>query len=48
MFTIQGTPEANEEALYLLYNSLESEKEWRVSRELAQQQPTDGVSATPA
>ena len=34
MFTIQGTPEVNEEALYLLYNQLES-KERRVSRGLA-------------
>ena len=24
MFTVQGTPEANEKALYLLYNQLES------------------------
>ncbi|PWN41112.1 hypothetical protein IE81DRAFT_348651 [Ceraceosorus guamensis] len=29
MFTIQGTPEANEKALFLLYNQLESEKERR-------------------
>ena len=48
MFTIQGTPEANEKALYLLYNQLESEKERRVSRELAQQQSADGASATAA
>ncbi len=48
MFTIQGTPEANEKALYLLYNQLESEKERRVSRELAQQQSADGAAATPA
>jgi len=48
MFTIQGTPEANEKALYLLYNQLESEKERRVSRELAQQQSTDGAAAAPA
>lgn len=33
MFTIVGTPEANEKALYLLYNQLESEKERRVGRE---------------
>ena len=45
MFTIQGTPEANEKALYLLYNQLESEKERRVSRELAQQQSADGAAA---
>ncbi|CAG8496384.1 12414_t:CDS:2 [Cetraspora pellucida] len=31
MFTIQGTPEANEKALYLLYNQLESEKERRLN-----------------
>lgn len=29
MFTIQGTPEANERALFLLYSQLESEKERR-------------------
>jgi heterogeneous nuclear rnp K-like protein 2 len=45
MFTIQGTPEANEKALYLLYNQLESEKERRVSREIAQQQSADGAAA---
>ncbi len=48
MFTTQGTPEANEKALYLLYNQLESEREWRVSQELAQQQPADGAPAAPA
>ncbi|KAG8897810.1 RNA binding protein, heterogenous nuclear RNP-K like protein, partial [Tulasnella sp. 403] len=32
MFTIIGTPEANEKALFLLYNQLESEKERRVGR----------------
>ena len=37
MFTIVGTPESNEKALYLLYNQLESEKERRVGREMAQQ-----------
>jgi heterogeneous nuclear rnp K-like protein len=37
MFTIVGTPEANEKALYLLYNQLESEKERRVGREQQQQ-----------
>ncbi|KIM85316.1 hypothetical protein PILCRDRAFT_817319 [Piloderma croceum F 1598] len=36
MFTIIGTPEANEKALFLLYNQLESEKERRVGRD---QQP---------
>ncbi|CCA75070.1 related to poly(rC)-binding protein 3 [Serendipita indica DSM 11827] len=40
MFTIVGTPESNEKALYLLYNQLESEKERRVGRELAQQSET--------
>jgi len=35
MFTIVGTPEANEKALFLLYNQLESEKERRVGRENA-------------
>ena len=45
MFTIQGTPEANEKALYLLYNQLESEKERRVSREVAQQQSAEGAAA---
>jgi heterogeneous nuclear rnp K-like protein len=39
MFTIVGTPEANEKALFLLYNQLESEKERRVGRE--QQQIAD-------
>jgi heterogeneous nuclear rnp K-like protein len=33
MFTIIGTPEANEKALFLLYNQLESEKERRVGKE---------------
>ena len=37
MFTIVGTPEANEKALYLLYNQLESEKERRVGKEAQQQ-----------
>ncbi|EIW86632.1 cytoplasmic protein [Coniophora puteana RWD-64-598 SS2] len=37
MFTIIGTPEANEKALFLLYNQLESEKERRVGREQQQQ-----------
>lgn len=36
MFTIIGTPEANEKALFLLYNQLESEKERRVGREQQQ------------
>lgn len=37
MFTIIGTPEANEKALYLLYNQLESEKDRRVGKEAQQQ-----------
>ncbi|KIY47037.1 hypothetical protein FISHEDRAFT_66211 [Fistulina hepatica ATCC 64428] len=37
MFTIIGTPEANEKALFLLYNQLESEKERRVGRDAQQQ-----------
>ncbi|CAI2175632.1 538_t:CDS:2 [Funneliformis geosporum] len=31
MFTIQGTPESNEKALYLLYNQLENEKDRRLA-----------------
>jgi len=38
MFTIIGTPEANEKALFLLYNQLESEKERRVGKEQQQQE----------
>ncbi|KAJ7925870.1 hypothetical protein B0H13DRAFT_2566791 [Mycena leptocephala] len=38
MFTIIGTPEANEKALFLLYNQLESEKERRVNKETHQQE----------
>lgn len=38
MFTIVGTPEANEKALFLLYNQLESEKERRVGRGDADEQ----------
>lgn len=38
MFTIIGTPEANEKALYLLYHQLESEKERRLGREEAQEE----------
>ena len=37
MFTIIGTPAANEKALFLLYNQLESEKERRIDREERQQ-----------
>jgi heterogeneous nuclear rnp K-like protein 2 len=37
MFTIVGTPAANEKALFLLYNQLESEKERRIGREQQQQ-----------
>ncbi|KZP31250.1 hypothetical protein FIBSPDRAFT_849741 [Athelia psychrophila] len=38
MFTIVGTTEANEKALFLLYNQLESEKERRVGREQESEQ----------
>ena len=48
MFTIQGTPEANEKALYSVYNQLVSEKERRVSGELAQRQSADGAAAATA
>ncbi|KAH9950490.1 hypothetical protein B0H21DRAFT_686636 [Amylocystis lapponica] len=41
MFTIVGTPEANEKALFLLYNQLESEKERRVGRDQQQQEEQD-------
>ncbi|THV04856.1 cytoplasmic protein [Dendrothele bispora CBS 962.96] len=41
MFTIVGTPEANEKALFLLYNQLENEKERRVGRESQQQDLQD-------
>jgi heterogeneous nuclear rnp K-like protein 2 len=34
MFTIVGTPESNEKALFLLYNQLESEKQRRVGAAL--------------
>ncbi|KAF7339394.1 KH domain RNA-binding protein [Mycena sanguinolenta] len=44
MFTIVGTPEANEKALFLLYNQLESEKERRVNKETHQQE----MQETPA
>lgn len=37
MFTIVGTSEANEKALFLLYNQLESEKNRRVGREAQQE-----------
>ncbi|KAI8386996.1 eukaryotic type KH-domain (KH-domain type I) [Blakeslea trispora] len=39
MFTIQGTMESNEKALYLLYGQLEAEKERRL-RGVASMQPT--------
>jgi len=38
MFTIIGTPDANEKALFLLYNQLENEKERRVGKEQASSQ----------
>ncbi|KAK2461848.1 hypothetical protein APHAL10511_006311 [Amanita phalloides] len=42
MFTIIGTPESNEKALFLLYHQLESEKERRVGRDAQQQtEPQD-------
>ena len=41
MFTIVGTPECNEKALFLLYNQLESEKERRVGRDASQQDLQD-------
>lgn len=40
MFTIQGTAESNERALYLLYGQLENEKERRLRGVLPP--PTDG------
>ena len=40
MFTIIGSPEANEKALYLLYHQLESEKERRLGREGAHEEET--------
>jgi heterogeneous nuclear rnp K-like protein len=43
MFTIVGSPEANEKALFLLYNQLESEKERRLGRE--QQEDPQPVEA---
>ncbi|CAO3649098.1 unnamed protein product [Mucor fragilis] len=47
MFTIQGTMESNERALYLLYGQLENEKERRlqgvVLQQQQQQQQQDGV-----
>lgn len=49
MFTIVGTPEANEKALYLLYNQLESEKERRVGKEAQQQAEfQDGMVESPS
>ena len=38
MFTIQGTPEANERALYLLYGQLENEKERRLQGMMQQEE----------
>jgi heterogeneous nuclear rnp K-like protein 2 len=38
MFTIVGSPEANEKALFLLYNQLESEKDRRVGKEQQSQE----------
>ena len=45
MFTIIGSPEANEKALYLLYHQLESEKERRLGREEAQEEETPIIEA---
>ena len=44
--TIQKTPDADEEALYLLYNQLDKER--RVSCGLAQQLSADGGAPAPA
>jgi len=41
MFTIVGTPDANEKALFLLYNQLENEKERRVGKEQAASSQTE-------
>ena len=52
MFTIQGTPEANEKALFLLYNQLETEKERRQNSAGAeddtQQAPNPNANANAA
>ena len=49
MFTIQGTAESNEKALFLLYNSLEGEKERRASAAAAAAAAQEkGEQAAPA
>ena len=45
MFTIIGSPEANEKALYLLYHQLESEKERRLGREDTHEEEGEGTEA---
>jgi len=47
MFTIIGSPETNEKALYLLYHQLESEKERRLGREEVHDHD-DGAQGTEA
>lgn len=46
MFTIQGTPEANEKALFLLYNQLETEKERRQKQTNIAEEDTQAASST--
>lgn len=46
MFTIQGTAESNEKALFLLYNSLEQEKERRASAQGPPLGVEDGVNGS--
>jgi heterogeneous nuclear rnp K-like protein 2 len=48
MFTIQGTAESNEKALFLLYNSLEGEKERRASAAASQVKTEGGVGGVGA
>ncbi|KAN0065954.1 RNA binding protein, heterogenous nuclear RNP-K like protein [Thecaphora frezii] len=48
MFTIQGTPEANEKALFLLYNQLETEKERRTNNTAASTGSQDEAPAAAA
>lgn len=43
MFTIIGPPEANEKALFLLYNQLESEKQRRVGAVMGENVQEEGV-----
>ncbi|KAJ1033813.1 hypothetical protein NDA16_000023 [Ustilago loliicola] len=46
MFTIQGTPEANEKALFLLYNQLETEKERRQKQTNNAEEDTQAATST--